>query len=124
MVMPWGCCAGVWEVDNILQARHEGLDEFEAHTLSITVADIPGVLNHVSAPWPGGCCRTKWAPHIDPRSQSYRQRAFVQPAVERNSLTDAPGSRVAVDCCSCSHAGDSRFCEEGVQCAEPGGGAL
>lgn len=41
---------GVWEVDNILQARSEGqADDFEAHTLSMVVADIPGVLNHVTA---------------------------------------------------------------------------
>ena len=37
-------------MDNILQASSEGSnDEFEAHTLSITVADVPGVLNHVRA---------------------------------------------------------------------------
>ena len=33
---------------NILDGAPAGADnEFEAHTLSITVADIPGVLNHV-----------------------------------------------------------------------------
>lgn len=42
-------------MDNILQARSEGSnDEFEAHTLSISVADIPGVLNHVR---PQGLCQ-------------------------------------------------------------------
>mmetsp|Transcript_22816 Transcript_22816/g.49996 ORF Transcript_22816/g.49996 Transcript_22816/m.49996 type:complete len:481 (+) Transcript_22816:35-1477(+) len=41
--------AGVWEVENILDATYgENPAEFEAHTLSIEVQDVSGVLNQVT----------------------------------------------------------------------------
>ena len=43
---PFGSCPGVWDVSNVLEATfHQG--EFEPHTLSIEVEDVPGVLNQV-----------------------------------------------------------------------------
>lgn len=41
---------GVWEVTNVLDAGYSQPTggEFEAHTLSIEVQDIPGVLNQVT----------------------------------------------------------------------------
>ena len=40
--------AGVWEVGNVLEACYNNtMPDFEPQTLSITVADVPGVLNHV-----------------------------------------------------------------------------
>lgn len=42
---------GVWEVENILEATYSKetsqSPEFEAHTLSIEVQDVPGILNQV-----------------------------------------------------------------------------
>ena len=40
--------AGVWDVSNVLEATFQKGD-FEPHTLSIEVEDVPGVLNQVSA---------------------------------------------------------------------------
>ena len=39
--------AGVWDVDNVLEATFARGD-FEPHTLSIEVEDVPGVLNQAS----------------------------------------------------------------------------
>lgn len=40
---------GVWEVDNILEATYSATSgDYEAHTLSIEVQDVPGVLNQVT----------------------------------------------------------------------------
>ncbi len=38
---------GVWDVSNVLEATYQKGD-FEPHTLSIEVEDVPGVLNQVS----------------------------------------------------------------------------
>ena len=45
-----GChlLAGVWDVSNVLEASFQKGD-FEPHTLSIEVEDVPGVLNQVSS---------------------------------------------------------------------------
>ena len=40
--------AGVWDVSNVLEATFQKGD-FEPHTLSIEVEDVPGVLNQVSS---------------------------------------------------------------------------
>lgn len=47
--------AGVWEVGNLLDPTFgDDLAQFQAHTLSIDVQDVPGVLNQVRhAGW--GC---------------------------------------------------------------------
>ena len=42
--------AGVWDVDNVLEATFARGD-FEPHTLSIEVEDVPGVLNQASLPY-------------------------------------------------------------------------
>lgn len=48
---PAMCGAGVWQVENVLDAADAPTyaGEFEPHTLSIEVEDRPGVLNQV---WP------------------------------------------------------------------------
>ena len=45
-----GChlLTGVWDVSNVLEATFQKGD-FEPHTLSIEVEDVPGVLNQVSS---------------------------------------------------------------------------
>jgi len=42
---------GVWEVGNLLEATYNAGEatDYEAHTLSIEVADVPGVLNQVTS---------------------------------------------------------------------------
>jgi hypothetical protein len=40
-------CAGVWEMENVLGAAKYHRGDFEPHTLSIEVEDVPGVLNQV-----------------------------------------------------------------------------
>ena len=42
--------AGVWDVENVLEATFARGD-FEPHTLSIEVEDVPGVLNQASLPY-------------------------------------------------------------------------
>jgi hypothetical protein len=47
--------AGVWEVGNLLDPTFgDDLAQFQAHTLSIDVQDVPGVLNQVS------CAAREW----------------------------------------------------------------
>lgn len=46
--------AGVWDVDNVLEATFQ-TGEFEPHTLSIEVEDVPGVLNQVNASLESQC---------------------------------------------------------------------